>query len=83
MSKRPSEVPQVPNLHPSSRVESGTYAGVEVGTGLQEHRESNNGVLVIADPNSVLSSSSAAESIVEPDTNAHKEKNPSTTLEAT
>eukprot|EP00957_Ditylum_brightwellii_P182527 13904011-Ditylum_brightwellii.AAC.1 len=30
MSKRLSEIPQVPNLHPSSRVEYGTNVGVEV-----------------------------------------------------
>ena len=68
MSKRPSEVPQVPNPYPSSRVESGTDAGVEASTGLLEYRESNNGALAIADPNSVLPSSNAAESIVEPGT---------------
>eukprot|EP00957_Ditylum_brightwellii_P134327 10240954-Ditylum_brightwellii.AAC.1 len=39
MSKRPSDVQQVPNLHPSSRVESGTDAGVEAGTGLQREEE--------------------------------------------
>eukprot|EP00957_Ditylum_brightwellii_P012364 933963-Ditylum_brightwellii.AAC.1 len=57
MSKRPSEVPQVPNLHPSSRVESGTDAGTEASNGLQASDESNNGAVAIADPNSVLPSS--------------------------
>eukprot|EP00957_Ditylum_brightwellii_P198403 15119306-Ditylum_brightwellii.AAC.1 len=66
MSKRPSEVPQVPNLHPSSRIESGTDAGVEVSTGLQVSEESNNGTVAIADPNNVLPTSNEAESIVEP-----------------
>eukprot|EP00957_Ditylum_brightwellii_P043191 3272653-Ditylum_brightwellii.AAC.1 len=67
MSKRPSEVPQVPNSHPSSRAESGTDKGVEASTGLQEYREINNGVLAIADPNNV----------------ADKEENPNTTSETT
>eukprot|EP00957_Ditylum_brightwellii_P048976 3716206-Ditylum_brightwellii.AAC.1 len=53
MSKRPSDVPQVPNPHPSSRVGSGTDEGVEAGTGLQGYRERNNGALAIADPSSV------------------------------
>eukprot|EP00957_Ditylum_brightwellii_P047451 3604186-Ditylum_brightwellii.AAC.1 len=66
MSKRESEVPQVPNPHPSSRVESGTDAGVEASIGLQASNESNNGAVAIADPNSDLSSSNEARSIVEP-----------------
>eukprot|EP00957_Ditylum_brightwellii_P132242 10083791-Ditylum_brightwellii.AAC.1 len=66
MSKRPSEVPQVSNLHSFSRVESRTDAGVEASTDLQEYGESNNSALAIADPNSVLPSPNAAESIVEP-----------------
>eukprot|EP00957_Ditylum_brightwellii_P157062 11954042-Ditylum_brightwellii.AAC.1 len=83
MSKRPSDVPQVPNPHPSSRVESGTDKGVEAGTGLQEYRESNNGSLAIADPNSALPTSNGTESIVKPGTNAHEEENPNTTSETT
>eukprot|EP00957_Ditylum_brightwellii_P023513 1774200-Ditylum_brightwellii.AAC.1 len=53
MSKRPSDVPQVPNPHPSSRVESGTDTGIEADTGLQGEGESKNGALAIADPSSV------------------------------
>eukprot|EP00957_Ditylum_brightwellii_P020598 1552735-Ditylum_brightwellii.AAC.1 len=83
MSKRPSDAPQVPNPHPFSRVESSTDEGVEAGTGLQEYRESNNGALAIADPNSVLPSSNAAESIVELGTNADEEGNPKITSETT
>eukprot|EP00957_Ditylum_brightwellii_P003367 255078-Ditylum_brightwellii.AAC.1 len=81
MSKRPPDVPQVPNHYLSSRVESGTDAGVEAGTGLQGEGESNNGALAIADPSSVLPSSNAAESIVEPVTNANEEENPNPTSE--
>eukprot|EP00957_Ditylum_brightwellii_P186272 14180993-Ditylum_brightwellii.AAC.1 len=60
MSKRLSEVPQVPNPCPSSRIESGTDAGVEARTGLQASDESNNGAVAIADPNSDLPSSNEA-----------------------
>eukprot|EP00957_Ditylum_brightwellii_P015465 1163710-Ditylum_brightwellii.AAC.1 len=79
MSKRPLDVPQVPNPLPSSRVESGTDTGVEAGAGLLEKGDSSNGSLAIppkevgasasvcdADPSSVISSSKAAESIVKP-----------------
>eukprot|EP00957_Ditylum_brightwellii_P018153 1367361-Ditylum_brightwellii.AAC.1 len=66
MSKRPPEVPQVPNTHPFSRVESGTHVGVDASTGLQAYGESNNGTVAIADPNSVLPSINEAGSIVEP-----------------
>eukprot|EP00957_Ditylum_brightwellii_P078124 5939304-Ditylum_brightwellii.AAC.1 len=83
MSKRLSDVPQVPNPHPFSRIESGTDEGVEAGTGLQGYMESSNGTLTIADPSSVLPSSNAAESIVEPGTNADKEEDPNTTSETT
>eukprot|EP00957_Ditylum_brightwellii_P104371 7948890-Ditylum_brightwellii.AAC.1 len=83
MSKILSDVPQVPNTHPSSRVESGTDEGVEAVTGLQGYEEINNGALAITDPSSVLPSSNAAESIVEPGTNADKEENPNTTSEST
>eukprot|EP00957_Ditylum_brightwellii_P088168 6715541-Ditylum_brightwellii.AAC.1 len=83
MSKRPSDVPQVPNPHLSSRIESGTDEGVEAGTGLQGDRENDKSALAIADPSSVLPSSNAAESIVGPGTNADKEENPNTTSETT
>eukprot|EP00957_Ditylum_brightwellii_P121511 9267659-Ditylum_brightwellii.AAC.1 len=73
----------LPNPHPSSRVESGTDSGVEASTGLQVYKESNNGAVAIADSNSALTSSNEDGSIVEPGTNAGKEKNPNTTSEAT
>eukprot|EP00957_Ditylum_brightwellii_P032114 2435291-Ditylum_brightwellii.AAC.1 len=83
MSKRLSDVPQVPNHHPSGRVVSGTDAVIEAGTGLQGYGRSNNGALAIADPSSVLPSSNEAESIVEPGTIADEKENPNITSEAT
>eukprot|EP00957_Ditylum_brightwellii_P170550 12982728-Ditylum_brightwellii.AAC.1 len=83
MSKRASDVSYEPNLHPSIRVESGTDAGVEAGTGPLGEGGSNNGAHAIpseevdasvsvsnVDPISAIPSSNTAESIVEPVTNA-------------
>eukprot|EP00957_Ditylum_brightwellii_P084064 6390996-Ditylum_brightwellii.AAC.1 len=83
MSKRASDVSYEPNPHPSDRVESGTDAGVEAGTGPPGEGDSNNGASAIPSeevgasvsvsdtyPSSVIPSSNVAESIVEPVTNA-------------
>eukprot|EP00957_Ditylum_brightwellii_P055944 4239200-Ditylum_brightwellii.AAC.1 len=52
MSKSLSEVLQVPNPHPSTRIGSGTEAGIDAIIGLQAVDDSNNGADAIADPNS-------------------------------
>eukprot|EP00957_Ditylum_brightwellii_P003114 237333-Ditylum_brightwellii.AAC.1 len=109
MNKRPSAMPKVPNPHHSSRVESGTDTRVEAVTGTLGEGVSNNGAPAIppeelganvsvsdADPSNVIPSSNAAESIVEPVTNADdsdmkvsgsaksdEEENPNTTSETT
>eukprot|EP00957_Ditylum_brightwellii_P073303 5571636-Ditylum_brightwellii.AAC.1 len=66
--KRPPEVPQVPNLHPSSRVEPGTDADVDASIGVQA---------------SDVPESNEDGSIVEPGTNAGEESNPNITSEST
>eukprot|EP00957_Ditylum_brightwellii_P076979 5850720-Ditylum_brightwellii.AAC.1 len=109
MSKRPSDMPQIPYPHPSSRVESDTDTGVDAGTGPPGEGGSNNGAFSIppeevgtsvsvhdADPSSVIPLSNAAESVVEPVTNADgsdmkvsgsaksdEEEKPNTTSETT
>eukprot|EP00957_Ditylum_brightwellii_P147821 11257057-Ditylum_brightwellii.AAC.1 len=52
MSKRASDMPQVPNPHPFTRIESGTEAGIDASIGVQAVDDSNNGEDAIADPNS-------------------------------
>eukprot|EP00957_Ditylum_brightwellii_P039481 2986823-Ditylum_brightwellii.AAC.1 len=50
--KRGSEVPQEPNPYPSTRIESGTEAGIDASIGVQAVDDSNTGADAIADPNS-------------------------------
>ena len=78
MSKRLSEVPQVPNPHPSTRIGSGTETGIDASIGLQAVDDSNNGADAIADPNS-----NEDGGIVEAGTNTGEGSNPNITSEST
>eukprot|EP00957_Ditylum_brightwellii_P019190 1446847-Ditylum_brightwellii.AAC.1 len=84
MSKQASDVSYEPNPHLSNRVEPGTDTRVEAGTGPPGEGDSNNGAPAIpseevganvcvsdADPSSIIPSSNASKSIVEPVINAN------------
>eukprot|EP00957_Ditylum_brightwellii_P059984 4553930-Ditylum_brightwellii.AAC.1 len=51
MSKRASDMPQEPNPHLSTRIESGTEAGIDASIGVQAVGDSNNDEDAIADTN--------------------------------
>eukprot|EP00957_Ditylum_brightwellii_P132928 10136251-Ditylum_brightwellii.AAC.1 len=67
--KRQSDVPQVPNPHPFTRIEPGTDADVDASIGLQASDEINNGEDAIADLNSIVPESNEDGGIVEPGNN--------------